>query len=159
MNLHDVVAGMISRVKIVQSAFSGRTLVQVQGLDEDTHDQVELLLPPGIVAQPVPGGDALELHIGGAAGHKVIICGDNTADAQQDLAPGDQGIARTTQRILFRNGHIEITTPLLQWNTAAGGALERLVQEQFVMLFNTHTHAHGAPPDQQMNHTHLTGGS
>jgi hypothetical protein len=49
-------------------------------------------------------------------------------------------------------------SPLLQWGLSEQ-ALKRFVVETFLELFNEHTHGDGPVPDQQMNATHLSGGS
>lgn len=151
---------LITRIKIANSAVHGRTLVQYQGLDEDERDQVELLLPPGYVARPVQGADAVELQIGAYASHKVALGGDATADALADIQPGEFGLSNggRGQQIVLRITGLELIGALLQWGPTRS-AVKRLVQEEFVALFNSHTHGGGAPPDQQMSATHLTGGS
>ena len=161
---------MLQRVKIVQSTApvaGGRVLLQHSGLDEDARDQVEALHPFGWAAAPIGGADAIEMQIGGIASHKVVIGGDHTADAVTDLLPGEAGLSRGGQQAIARTSGYEIITPLLRWGFNRSG-LKRLVQEEFMALFNEHTHKYvpgsgsvtdSQPPTQQMNATHLTGGS
>ena len=162
MMLDHGLRNMISRAKVQLAQVDGRTLCQVQVLDEDTHDLVEMLLPPGYVAVPLPGSDALELQIAGQASHKVLLGGDNTADAVANLNPGECGISRGGQMILVRLAGTRVISPLFQWGTVET-TLRRLVHEEFQAVFNGHTHDVSGSvteiPNQQMPDTCLTGGS
>ncbi len=155
---------MILRAKIATAVIAGRTIVQVSALDEDTHDSVELLLPPGYVAMPVSGSDVLELQIAGLASHKVAIGGDNTADSLTDLQAGECGLsnAATGQQLMLRVTGTELVSALLKWGPTRS-ALKRLVQEEFMALYNAHTHDVSGSvtqvPNQLMTAAHLTGGS
>jgi phage gp45-like len=167
MNLWHRLCGVVTRGKFQTSSVQGRTIVQVQGLDQEEFGAVELLLPPGYVARPLPTdtADPLILEIAGQSGHKVAIGGDDTADSVGDLQPGECGLSRASQTILLRlNGvfvdttfTVQIAAPELKWSSALGGDLLRLVNETMMQLFNTHTHAGGSPPDQQMTSDQLTG--
>jgi phage gp45-like len=152
---------LVYRGKVIAAVVKGRTLLQVTGLDQDTYNNVELLLPPGYVALPAAMSDIVIMQVGAFGSHKFCIAGDNTADAVTNLQSGDTGFSRgglTGQVFLLKNGYMEAVTPKLVWGPTEQ-ALKRLVQEEFVALFNAHTHGEGPVPDQQMNATHLTGGS
>jgi phage gp45-like len=157
-SIHAAIEALVIRGKVQSGTVNGRTLLQVTGLAEDVFNNIEHVMPYGIVGVPVEGSDIVLLQIGAFASHQVAIAGDNTADAVSDLQPGEGGLSLGGQMILLKIGRTEIVSPLLQWGTLET-ALKRLVQEAFVQLFNTHTHDGGSPPDQQMNATHLTGGS
>ena len=160
--MFDAIRNMILRAKVGTAIVAGRTIVQLGGLDEDTHERVELLLPPGYVANPVVGSDILELQIAGFASHKVALGGDNTADSLVDLQPGESGLANGArgQQIVLRVTGTELVGALLQWGPTRD-AMRRLVQEEFVALFNAHTHNVSGgiteAPNQQMTAAHLTG--
>jgi hypothetical protein len=156
---------IMQRVKIAGAIIAGRTLVQYTGLDEDVRDQVELLHPYGWVAMPTPGSDAIEFQVGANGSHKVVLGGDNTANTLADLLAGEAGGSAGGQQIMMRATGIELVSALLKWGPART-ALKRLVQEEFVALFNGHTHSGVATgdgntgaPTTLMTAAHLTGGS
>ncbi len=152
---------MVLRAKVATSVISGRTLIQANALDDDTHDLVELLHPFGWVANPVAGADVVEVQIAGQASHKVLLGGDHTSDTIP-LKRGECGISRGGQLVVVRVTGVNIVTPLMQWGMSEA-ALNRLVTEKFEALFNAHTHptpsGQSSPPSQQMTSAHLTGGS
>ncbi len=163
--MNGALRSMILRAKVLTSRISGRTLVQTQVLDEDTHETIELCLPPGYVASPIAGSDVIELQMSGFASHKVLLGGDNTADALADLQVGEHGLstAATGQQLILRVTGTEIVTALLKWGPARD-ALKRLIHEEFQPIYNTHRHSDPqggttGVPDQLMTDAHLTGGS
>jgi hypothetical protein len=157
------IRSIVVRGKVALSKVSGRTLLQVTALDDDVHDQGELVLPPGYVALPKAGADVLELQISGQASHKVYIAGDHTDDAVVDLKTGEYGISSTGQSVILRVSGTELVSALLKWGPTRD-ALKRLITEAFEPVYNMHTHNDpqggvSAVPNQQMTAAHLTGGS
>jgi phage gp45-like len=154
---------LVVRGKVISAVVSGRTLLQVSGLDKDVFNDVELLLPPGYVAVPAPKSDITILQVGAFGSHKIIIGGDSMLDAVANLQPGECGLSRAGQLILLKIGRSEIVSPLLQWGLTEQG-LVRLITETATTVFNMHTHnlpGGGATdgPNQQMGPDNLTGGS
>ncbi len=152
----------VARARVTLSKVAGRTLVQISGLDEDTHDLIELLLPPGYVASPVAGSDCLEVHVLRGGSHKVALGGDNTADAVANLQPGECGLSRGGQLILLRLTGVNVVTPMFQWGLTEA-AMRRLIHEEALVAFNGHTHnidgSVTLPPNQQWPDSYLTGGT
>ena len=105
---------VVTRGKIIASAIGARTVAQVSGLDNETLNGIELLLPPGYSARPAAGADVLLLQVLGSRDHMVALGGDTASvDAIADLAPGEFGLKHATgARIVFRaTGHIQISDP------------------------------------------------
>lgn len=143
------IASMVTRGKVAAAVVGPRTLLQVTGLDGESFDEVELLLPPGYVSLPPAESDVVMLQANGSRDHKVAIGGDqvgNLAGAQ--LQPGEAGIRASGRQIVCRVAAIQL---------GADGEPQRfLVTDQFMALFNGHTHNGGPPPDQKMMPAHLT---
>jgi hypothetical protein len=159
---HPALQNVVARAIVQLSKVSGRTLLQIEGLDENTHDLVELLQPFGWVASPVQGSDCLEIGVLASGSHKVAIGGDNTADSVANLQPGECGISRAGQLVLVRLTGTRVVSPLFQWGLSEA-ALKRMITEQFQALYNAHTHpvegsVTGAPA-VPMPDSCLTGGS
>ena len=151
-------SAVISRAQATSSRIGGRTKVNFQGLDNESGSNVELLLPPGYVARPRPGADHLLMQVNGQRDHKVLLGGDHAADLVANLAEGESGLSSGGQSLLLRLGKTVSVSPMLAWGLTEA-AVSRLVTEKFMALFNSHTHGGGKVPDQQMNASHLTGGS
>ena len=98
----------IVRGKVTLARMAARTLLQVTGLDGETFNDVELLLPPGYVANPT-GGDVLIIRPVGR--RRVAICGDSTGDAVSNLLPGEIGLARGGRRVILRQAWTEVVDP------------------------------------------------
>ena len=110
--LFSMLQGMISRGKVTNTRIGPRTLLQITGLDGQTQQVVELLLPPGYSARPVAGADLLLLQVMGQADHVVALGGDSAGAAITDLAPGEFGMTDGAQRVVFRIGqYLELTSP------------------------------------------------
>lgn len=139
--LMNAVRVMITRAKVVSAVISGRTLMQVSRYDTETFNSVELLLPPGYVANPSAQSDVLVIQVGSLADHKVALGGDNTADSVADLQPGEGGMSRGGRQLIQRLGwteiidpaEVRIVAPALLWSPDGGETFLRLATEQ-------HTH-------------------
>lgn len=122
--LGSTLESMITRGKVVSAQLGPRTLLNLTGLDGEAFDQVELLLPPGYCALPVADSDILILQANGVRNHKIAVAGDAIADRQADLQPGEVGISRNGQRVILRQGYVEmvsatairLTAPSLTWS-------------------------------------------
>ncbi|MGI4851899.1 MAG: phage baseplate assembly protein domain-containing protein [Janthinobacterium lividum] len=115
---HNRIAAQTCRGKVAGSAIATRTMLTITGLDNETFQSVELLLPYGMVARPAPGADILIQQINGQRDHKVALAGDHTEDAVSDLQPGEVGLSRNGQTVLLRSTGIEIVTNLAVTITA-----------------------------------------
>ena len=163
--MDDVLAkldALTLRGKVSTSRMGARTKINFTGLDNEAGSNIELLLPPGFVANPRPGADVLLKQVG-TYDHRIALGGDHTMDRVGDLQPGEAGLSTLGQTFLVRVGATVSITPLLQWG-AATGELKRLVTETFMQLFNEHTHpipsgGNTEAPTQQMTADNLTGGS
>ena len=104
----------ISRAIVTGSTIGMRTLLQIRGLDNETVDAVELLLPPGYSANIASGADVAVLQVLGSRDHLVALGGDTpSGDQIGDLAAGEFGFRRGAVQMAFRNtGTIEITGPV-----------------------------------------------
>ncbi len=107
---HERFASLITRGKVVLARMAARALLQVTGLDGETFANVELLLPPGYVANPT-GGDVVLLQTNGLRSHVVALGGDSTADTVADLQPGEIGLSRNGKTVLLRVGSVTIVDP------------------------------------------------
>ena len=115
----------------------------------EVFDDIELLCPPGFVALPDVGGDLLLFQVNGSRDHKVAIGGETTDNAvPANLQPGEAGLRKNGRQIILRVGAIEIS--------ADGEPLRYVVTDQFMALFNAHTHGGGPPPDDKMSAAHLS---
>lgn len=107
--LHNRISAQTSRGKVAASAVSTRTMLTVTGLDGETFQNVELLLPPGYVARPPVGADVIVQQINGHRDHKAALFGDHPDDAVA-LADGEIGFSRNGQTIILRQDSIEIVS-------------------------------------------------
>ena len=110
----NMVRAVVTRGKIVAAAIGARTVTQVSGLDNETLNGIELLLPPGYSARPSAGADVLLLQVLGSRDHMVALGGDFAGvDMIAELAPGEFGLRHATgARIVFRaTGHVQVSDP------------------------------------------------
>ena len=125
--LGNAVASTVTRAKVSTATIGPRTMLQVTGLDNEVFDDVELLLPFGMVALPVAGSDVMLFQVNGSRDHKVALMGDNTGDVVATLGPGEIGFSRNGQTVLLRANGVEVVTPLAinlaAPTTTAGGNL------------------------------------
>lgn len=110
-HLSNRLAATLTRARALRSRIGPRTLLQVAALDNETFDDVPLLLPPGYVAN-VAGGDLLLVQVNGSRDHKVALGGDLPGDAIGNLPDGTTGLSRGGRTILMKPTGIEITDPL-----------------------------------------------
>lgn len=135
----------VTRGKVKLSTISGRTILQVTGLDNEVFANIELLLPFGIVASPTADSDVLLMQVNNQRSHVVALGSDNLADAQTDLQPGEMGMRVGNRMVLLRLDHtlvqdpnkIVLQAPELYWSPD-GTAMHRLA---------TDTHTHNQPSD------------
>lgn len=106
--LGSVVRRLISRGKVTQSRIGARTLLQVTGMDGETKQTIELLLPPGYVARPSVGADLILLQVLGQRDHLVAIGGDAVAATVNDLADGEVGLKCGNHIVILRQDKVEI---------------------------------------------------
>jgi phage baseplate assembly protein V len=100
MSWHRVV-NMISRavVVLVNDVLKGQAL-QVQTSATDYCDNVERLQNYGFSSVPLPGAEAIVLHVGATADHPVAVVVDDRRTRPTALLPGDVVVWDTTgQRI------------------------------------------------------------
>lgn len=108
---------MVTRGKLVMSGYDPtgrRTMLQGNGLEGETHQGIELLLPYGMSAIPVGSTpDYLLFQVQGMRDHKVAIGADDPSLRIPDLAAGELGFRNGRgSQVVFRNNKIEITAPL-----------------------------------------------
>jgi len=99
---------IVTRGKVTQSRIGARTLLQVTGMDGETKQTIELLLPPGYVARPSVGADLILLQVLGQRDHLVAIGGDATAATVNDLADGEVGLKCGNHIVILRQDKVEI---------------------------------------------------
>lgn len=139
----------VTRGKVTAAVVGPRTLLQVAILDNETNQSVELLLPPGYSARPLPGADVLPLQVLGSRDHLVALGGDSAGqDAIADLAPGEFGLRHpaTGAQIVFRNtGTHEITgaTWLITGDLHVTGAVIAGFNGGDQVGLQTHSHTQG----------------
>lgn len=113
----DALRNAVTRGKVAQTAVQARTVMQTTGLDNETFNGIELLLPPGYSARPAAGADVLHLQVLGSRDHVVAIGGDSTGgDAITDLAAGEFGLrhaASGAQIVMRSTGVVEITAAIV----------------------------------------------
>lgn len=165
----SMLLSMITRGKVRGSQVKQRTVLQVDGLDDETFNGVELLLPPGMVARPASGADILILQCNGTRDHKVALAGDMAGQVQEDLAEGEFGFTGFGATMIFRKGKWSVTAtiPLEVSSTqevsiastqkialsapvitsgAAGVAGQKVCLEDFFLWAATHTHPETSGP-------------
>lgn len=150
--LAATVTSMVTRGVVTNAIIGPRALCDMTGLDNEIFAGVELLLPYGYCARPLPGADVLILQANAVRDHKVALGGDAIEDRQADLQPGEVGISRAGQRVILRDGFVEIVSgaairlvaPLLEWSP--DGATF------YPLATSVHTHA-----DPQGGNTSPTG--
>lgn len=102
----------ITRGKVMSGRVAGRTLLQITGLDGEVLGNIELLLPYGHVANPLPASDVLLLQANGVRSHTVAMGGDNTADRVADLQPGEAGLSIGGRSVILRVDGTEVIDPV-----------------------------------------------
>ena len=147
----NVLKSLISRGKVTDTRVGPRTLLQISGLDGVTQQVVEILLPPGYSARPLPGSDVLLMQVLGQADHVVALGGDMTGNAITDLKPGEFGLSDGTQRVVFRVGQfIELNSPtkvrVVSPRLECTGDIVAQCDGTYHTL-TSHTHSHGTAPD------------
>jgi phage gp45-like len=162
--LYTAMVTAVARGKVVMSWPGRRGLLQVQILSGEVKDRIEHLLPYGRSASPA-AGDALLLTVGGSRDQVVCVAVDNPALRIARLAPGEFGDSDGFSVIVFKNDSLRILSvrkiaiqsdELLDLRAPAinlgalGEAGYVLLDERAIDVFNNHTHAGGAPPDQQL---------
>jgi phage gp45-like len=170
---------MVTRGRVMSAALNPkRPLVQLSGLAGEEKTQVELFMPMGMSVYPSGNEDLILLQVGGSRSHLVALFADNPALRITDLKAGEFGHRDTNgQQIVFRQDHLEITSPLkMQINvtgevsgqasawkltgdlhvtgniTATGDVQDgtRTMNADRKLFYNVHTHSkNGAPPGQQ----------
>ncbi len=105
---------MVTRGRVISAALNPkRPLVQLSGLADEEKTQVELFMPMGMSVYPTGNEDLVLLQVGGSRSHVVALFADNPALRIKDLQPGEFGHRDTNgQQIVFRQDHLEITSPL-----------------------------------------------
>jgi phage baseplate assembly protein V len=108
--LASAVRSMLTRGKVTRATVGARTLLQVTGLDGETIEQVEHLMPPGYSARPAVGADVLLMQVCGSRDHLVALGGDATGNAIANLALGEVGLTAFGNQVVLRTDHVEVTT-------------------------------------------------
>lgn len=108
------IRSLVRRGAVVQAALNPRrTLVEVTGLAGEVEQGIELMLPFGLSALPKSGGGVVILQVLGTGSHLVALCCDDPALRIADLQSGEFGFRDYNgQQIVFRQDHLEVTTPL-----------------------------------------------
>ncbi|GEM_PF-6380725 len=167
---------MVTRGRVMSAALNPkRPLVQLSGLADEQKTQVELFMPMGMSVYPTGNEDLILLQVGGSRSHLVALFADNPALRITDLQPGEFGHRDTNgQQVVFRQDHLEITSPLKMQITVTGdvtgtAASWQLTGDLHVTgnitatgditdgsghsmaydrgQYNKHTHPNGGPPD------------
>lgn len=153
--IRSALATLVMRGKITSAAIvGGRTIVQVTIAANDVRGAVELLHPWGYFAVPRGGSDPILLTVLGTRDHNIALSADDTtATPPGGAQAGECGLSDGTHVVAIRNGRLELL--------GSGETLRQLVTDQFMALFNGHTHptpsGQSSPPSQQMTSAQLTG--
>jgi len=143
--MSDRMRSQVTRGTVTLSTVGPRTLLQLTGLEGETIDQVELLLPPGYSASPAGGSDVAVLQVLGSRDHLVALGGDTVAGDQiGDLAAGEFGFKRGASQVVFRNtGTVEITavTTLITGDLHVTGQVIQGYGGSDQVGLGTHNHA------------------
>lgn len=109
-----------------------------------------------------PAGEKWFVH---RSGSRLRFLGDGTVEVrgkteEQMVKLHPDGTVEVqakagTRAKLNADGSVDINAPVLCVG-AVGAVFRKLVNDTFLLLFNTHTHANGPPPNQQMTPAHLT---
>jgi phage gp45-like len=149
MSLAASLRTMAVRGLVTAAQIGARTVLSVRGLGGRPMDRVELLLPPGYVANPAAGATVILIPMLGAQDGVVALGGDTEGGAVANLAAGEVGISGIGGQVIIRTTGVQILMP--------GETLRKLMTETAMAVYNSHTHpSHGAPPTQQMNAADLT---
>jgi phage baseplate assembly protein V len=140
----------------------GLQLVQAVVNKGDLWDGLQRMQNYGLTSVPLPGAEAVVAAIGGSRSNGVALAVDDRRYRPQSLAAGAVCLydASGTTIMLENDGTIVVTTatklrlvtPLLQ---VTGDIIDHCDSQPHTMaemrsIFDTHTHAHGSPPDQAM---------
>lgn len=83
------IGGLVRRGVVHTAANGGgRLTLQVEALAGDTRDGCEYMLPYGLFAHPLPGGEAVPVAVGATPGHSVVL---TVADRRYHLREGRPG--------------------------------------------------------------------
>lgn len=113
----SALSNQVSRGRLIMSAYGPggqRTVLQGNGLADEVHVGLELLLPYGMSALPVGStADYLIFQVNATRDHKVAIAVDDPALRIPDLAAGEFGFRNGRgSQVVFRVNKIEVTAPL-----------------------------------------------
>lgn len=113
----------------------------------------------GLFAPPTPG-DLIEVQFHDGDFNAGVACLRFFNDGQRPLAvpSGEFWLVHASGAYvkLTNDGKVRVNAGAEIDIGDLGAALHTLVTDAFVALFNSHTHANGAPPDQTMGASHLT---
>lgn len=108
--LAAAIKNAVTRGKVADTRIGPRTLLQVTGLDGVTQQVIELLLPPGYSARPLPGADIALAQVLGSGDHVVALGGDMAGTVIADLEPGEFGVTNGTEMIVVRTDHLQLVS-------------------------------------------------
>ena len=104
---------MISRaiVQLVNDATKAQEL-QIDLLEDETHDQVERFQQYGLTSVPHAGAEALAVFVGGLRSHGIIIAVEDRRYRLKNLQGGEVALYDDLgQVVLLGRERIEITSP------------------------------------------------
>lgn len=164
----------------IQRVLAGHTDLRygvVTNYDPATHMAMVTIMPEETVSGWLPilvhwVGQSFGLYVGLDIGNQVLLAhveGDPNAgiiigrlNSDNEVPPnvpaGEAWAVHTSGSYLkFTNdGKISVHGTVLIQLGNLQNAVKKFVTEAFQTLFNSHTHAHGAIPDQQMDNSHMT---
>lgn len=148
--LASVARSIVSRGRIVLTVLNPkRALIQVNILAGEVKENIELMLPYGMSANPPAGGDVLLFAVGGSRSHLIALCADDPALRIAGLAAGEFGFRdKNGQQIVFRANGIEITSTLGVTINADVTVNGKVTATGEITAKNTHTvsaHTHTDP--------------
>lgn len=155
---------------VIKAVRSGKIqLIDVKGRGEDFTGK-ELFQHYGFASRPLNGAEGILLFIGGADNAVVVATEDRryrialeNGEAAIYTDEGDKIHLKRNREMLIQTGGVlnviaattvNVAAPMVNLGAAAGGKF--IPTEDFMTLYNTHTHNSGPVPDQQAGSSHRT---
>lgn len=117
-------------------------IVQINLGNNEVIDGVERIQNFGFSSNPVNGSPAIVLCLGGERSHPIVIVTDSKEN-RPDVSSGDSVMYNSSgTKITLEGNKAIIDAANIELGT---GIIQKLVNESFMTLFNSHTHICAAP--------------
>ena len=138
-----MIVSAVSRCVVTASVDSTKfQTVSISGIDGTTEDKIENLQPYGLTSRPVTGSECVRFTVGGCSDHSVAMAVADRTFRVKNLAEGEVCLySKFGQKIYLKSdGNVEVTVESGKNISLGGGAMQKLIDDRFVSLFNSHVH-------------------